>query len=72
MQFQRTSVVVVNILIVLCFPSLEEVHSQIEIDAVDIFHEEGYFSTEDVRYLFDYCKKKGLSLKSHADEFPRQ
>ncbi len=50
-------------------PALEKVSSSISLDAVDIFHEEGYFSTEDVRYLFDHCQQLGLKLKSHADEF---
>ena len=50
-------------------PALNEVVKTVEIDAVDIFHEEGYFSTDDVCYLFDYCKTLGLKLKTHADEF---
>jgi len=50
-------------------PALDKVHSEVQIDAVDIFHEEGYFSSEDTIYLFDYCRQKGLALKSHADEF---
>ncbi len=50
-------------------PALDKVLETISIDAVDIFHEAGYFSTEDVKHLFDYCKKKNLPLKTHADEF---
>lgn len=50
-------------------PVLDRLLTQIQLDAVDIFHEEGYFSTDDVKYLFDYCKLKSLPLKTHADEF---
>lgn len=50
-------------------PALKRILSQIKIDAVDVFHEEGYFSTNDVKHLFDFCKEKGLALKTHADEF---
>jgi imidazolonepropionase len=39
------------------------------IDAVDIFHEEGYFSTEDSKLLFEKAKSLNLNIKSHADEF---
>lgn len=39
------------------------------IDAVDIFHEKDYFSTEDVIKLFDAAKAFGIPCKMHADEF---
>jgi imidazolonepropionase len=39
------------------------------IDAVDIFHETGYFNESDVRLLFNKAKELGLEVKSHADEF---
>ena len=48
-------------------PALEKVHDK--IDAIDIFHEEGYFSTEDVKHLFDSAKKYNIPFKTHADEF---
>ncbi len=39
------------------------------IDAVDIFHEQGYFTTEDTKKLFDTAKNLNISCKIHADEF---
>ena len=38
------------------------------IDAVDIFHEKKYFSSDDVTRLFDLAKVLGISSKIHADE----
>ncbi len=40
-----------------------------EIDFVDIFHEQGYFSEKDTRLLFDEAKSLNLKIKIHADEF---
>jgi len=39
------------------------------IDAVDIFHEKGYFTNEDVEKLFEAAKRHGIPRKIHADEF---
>lgn len=39
------------------------------IDAVDIFHEVGYFDSKDTRSLFELAKDLGLPVKIHADEF---
>jgi imidazolonepropionase len=50
-------------------PLLEELAPMDVIDAVDIFHEEGYFDTKDVALLFEEAKSLGLKVKSHADEF---
>lgn len=50
-------------------PLLEELHNDNIIDAVDIFHEEGYFTTEDVNELFTKCSELNLATKIHADEF---
>ena len=50
-------------------PLLEELAGEGIIDQADIFHEEGYFSTEDARRLYEKCRELGLPFKSHADEF---
>ncbi|MBF0298534.1 MAG: imidazolonepropionase [Oligoflexia bacterium] len=50
-------------------PLLEELAKKKIIDVVDIFHEENYFSTEDVVLLFDKAKSLGIPTKIHADEF---
>ncbi len=39
------------------------------IDSVDIFHEEGYFSKDDVLTLFEACKTNNIKTRIHADEF---
>lgn len=38
-------------------------------DAVDIFHEKGYFSDDDAKQLFNLAKTKGKAIRMHADEF---
>lgn len=53
----------------LVIPLMEKLASENLIDAVDIFHEQGYFTTEDVEILFKRAKGLNLKLKSHADEF---
>ena len=50
-------------------PLLEKLAPLKIIDAVDIFHEKGYFSTEDVKKLFERAKALGIPCKVHADEF---
>lgn len=50
-------------------PLLEELNSESIIDSVDIFHEEGYFSKEDVILLFDKAKSFKIPVRIHADEF---
>ena len=44
-------------------------HREPIIDAVDIFHEEGYFNSEDAVLLYKKAKELGISVKCHADEF---
>jgi imidazolonepropionase len=39
------------------------------IDCVDIFHEMGYFTTQDVHELFKVAQKLKKKIKIHADEF---
>lgn len=50
-------------------PLMDELASENLIDFVDIFHEEGYFSYEDTKLLFEKAKELKLKLKIHADEF---
>jgi imidazolonepropionase len=50
-------------------PLLEKLASEGIIDFVDIFHEENYFSREDVSSLFNLAKKLNIKRKIHADEF---
>lgn len=50
-------------------PLLNDLASENIVDAVDIFHEGGYFDARDVRALFDQAQTLGLKLKMHADEF---
>lgn len=50
-------------------PLMRELHEKKIIDAVDIFHEIGYFDSKDVELLFNEAKKINLPRKIHADEF---
>lgn len=50
-------------------PLLDKLVEENLVDAVDIFHEQGYFETVDVRTLFDHAVKLNLPRKIHADEF---
>jgi len=50
-------------------PLLEELAPRSIIDAVDIFHEEGYFTYQDTELLFTKAIELGLKIKIHADEF---
>lgn len=49
-------------------PLLDRLADEKIIDAVDIFHEKGFFSAEDTRRLFEKAKSLGIPVKSHADE----
>lgn len=50
-------------------PLLEKLAPKKILDAVDIFHEQNYFSDDDVKLLFESAKKFGIPVKMHADEF---
>lgn len=52
-----------------CIPALKEVSKLDIIDFVDIFHEDGYFTENDVRKLHSIASKLNLKLRIHADEF---
>lgn len=51
------------------FPLLKKLGEESIIDAVDIFHEQGYFDSEDAQQLFDLASIYNIPVKSHADEF---
>lgn len=50
-------------------PLMEELNAKKIIDAVDIFHEVGYFDEKDTRKLFDKATELNIPIKMHADEF---
>lgn len=50
-------------------PLLEDLKGESIIDAVDIFHEKGYFNSEDARKLFSKAQELKIPIKIHADEF---
>lgn len=64
-EFQSSSQYLKQIVL----PLLDELHQQSAIDCVDIFHEDGYFTTDDVIALFNKCRQYNIPFKSHADEF---
>lgn len=49
-------------------PLLEELAPLNIIDAVDIFHEQNYFSSDDCKILFNKALELNIKIKSHADE----
>jgi imidazolonepropionase len=49
-------------------PLLEKMAPLNVIDAVDIFHEQNYFSSADVELLFSKAHRLGIARKIHADE----
>jgi imidazolonepropionase len=50
-------------------PLLEDKEINSIIDSVDIFHEDGYFTAEDVEALFKKCQSLSINTRIHADEF---
>ena len=50
-------------------PTMQEAHAQGLIDCVDVFHEQGYFSSQDVERVFAAAHSLNLPCKIHADEF---
>lgn len=54
---------------VIVIPLMKKLHSEGIIDCVDIFHEAGYFTSEDTETFFKAAIKLNLPFKSHADEF---
>ncbi|MFN8370123.1 MAG: imidazolonepropionase [Bacteriovoracaceae bacterium] len=50
-------------------PLLEDLAKLNIIDAIDIFHEQNYFSTIDSEQLFKKAQELNIKIKTHADEF---
>jgi imidazolonepropionase len=50
-------------------PLLKDLSPMGIIDAVDIFHEQNYFTTSDVEKLFAFSRQLEIPVKIHADEF---
>lgn len=50
-------------------PLLNDPEITTKIDAIDIFHEKGYFDTSDVEVVFQKAKELNIHTKIHADEF---
>lgn len=50
-------------------PLLDKLAEEQIIDCVDIFHEQNYFSDEDVIALFERAQRHNIPAKIHADEF---
>jgi imidazolonepropionase len=50
-------------------PLLDKLGEEQILDCVDIFHEENYFSHDDVVSLFERAKRWNINVKIHADEF---
>lgn len=50
-------------------PLLDRMAEEQIIDCVDIFHEQNYFSEEDVISLFERAQRLNIPVKIHADEF---
>ena len=63
-NFSHSLIYLQNVVI----PLLEKIAPLNIIDAVDIFHEKNYFSSEDTKLLFEKAKSLGIARKIHADE----
>jgi imidazolonepropionase len=50
-------------------PLLDKLGEEQILDCVDIFHEQNYFSDEDVISLFERANRWNIPVKIHADEF---
>lgn len=50
-------------------PLLDKLAEEKIIDCVDIFHEQNYFSEDDVISLYERASRHGIAVKIHADEF---
>lgn len=64
-EFATSSAFVKDVVI----PTLQAAHVENLVDAVDVFHEDGYFSADDTKQIFQAAEKLGLKTKIHADEF---
>ncbi len=50
-------------------PLLDKLGEEQILDCVDIFHEQNYFSDDDVVSLFERAQRWNIPVKIHADEF---
>ena len=50
-------------------PLLKKLHGEGVVDSVDIFHERGYFNSDDVSVLFSLARELDIPRRCHADEF---
>ncbi len=50
-------------------PLLDKLGEEQILDCVDIFHEQNYFSHDDVVSLFERAQRWNIKVKIHADEF---
>ncbi len=50
-------------------PLLDKLGEEQILDCVDIFHEQNYFSNDDVVALFERARRWNINVKIHADEF---
>jgi imidazolonepropionase len=50
-------------------PLLDKLGEEGILDCVDIFHEQNYFSNDDVAALFERAQRWNIRVKIHADEF---
>lgn len=50
-------------------PLLDKLGEEQILDCVDIFHEQNYFSKDDVASLFERAQRWNIKVKIHADEF---
>lgn len=51
------------------YPSTEKAFQENLFDAVDIFHEEGYFDNQTTEEFLSWCQQRGIAIKMHVDEF---
>ncbi|HLE11583.1 MAG TPA: imidazolonepropionase [Bacteriovoracaceae bacterium] len=64
-EFSCSSEYISNVVL----PLLSKLAPEKILDAVDIFHEKNYFSTEDVLALFKLAQQLNIPCKMHVDEF---
>jgi imidazolonepropionase len=50
-------------------PLLDKLGEEQILDCVDVFHEQNYFTHDDVVSLFERAKRWNINVKIHADEF---
>ncbi len=51
------------------YPATEQAAKEKLFDAIDIFHEEGYFGSKITKEYLEWCQSKDFAIKMHVDEF---